>query len=349
MSHELERDPITGEYAFVSAADGERIDPWHRLGTVIDRTLTIDEMLKMAHLDWEVRATPLSAENFYGTSLEEVPNQQAVHRVWPDLQRSEILAVVGGRYDTIQNRELFEQLVDTIEDETGGKFTTAGSLKGGRRVFGTVEIPGDLRIGDDSYKQYLAGVTSHDGTLSAQIWPTNVRIVCQNTLSMSLTGATTVFSVRHTGSAGLKLESVGKAVETYFTEVADWQNEAERLLDTVFEDANFIQLMDTTYPLIDEEDVAYANEAAQQRAATRRKTIRKQLWNLWNGPTQGTVKDTAWGAYQTYVEWADWMRPVKASGDESRLLTRAEAAITPASGSEAIKAEALAKIHELVA
>jgi len=77
---------------------------------------------------------------------------------------------------------------------------TAGSLRGGRQIWGLAEInDGFTLAGDDRVEGYLLVSVSHEWGKSNEIRFTPVRVVCNNTLSMALADKTQpAFKMPHT-------------------------------------------------------------------------------------------------------------------------------------------------------
>ena len=129
MAHAVEI--INGVGSFASF----REPAWHSLGTVFDHEVTSSsEMLQLANLaNWNVRVEEIPMPNGYTT------NNPAffVVRNHPEDGHSDVLATVGKRYKTVQNEELFD-FGDAILD--GARWETAGSIKDGRVVFGSLAL-----------------------------------------------------------------------------------------------------------------------------------------------------------------------------------------------------------------
>ena len=106
-----------------------------RVGTVVaDKALKAEKALVMAGLDWEVEKIPLLGiyTQPNGTEMEiDVPLSKAVIRT----DRMETLGVVGRDFGLVQNLELLE-FCEALQDTDEAIIHTAGSLKGGRVVWG---------------------------------------------------------------------------------------------------------------------------------------------------------------------------------------------------------------------
>ena len=118
-------------------------------------------------------------------------------------------AVVGDRYRVFQNEDLFafgDQLLDG-----GAAWESAGSIKQGRQVFGALRIDRDVVLDpqgiSDTTETFLLVTTSHDGSAAIQALITPVRVVCQNTLNMALSGAQQTFKVRHTADTAGRVQA----------------------------------------------------------------------------------------------------------------------------------------------
>jgi hypothetical protein len=88
----------------------------------------------------------------------------------------------------------------------GGRWETAGSIKNGTVVFGSLALDRqtdlDPKGRGDKVNNYLLVHTSHDGSLAIQASVTPVRVVCQNTLNAAVghkgNRAKQSFRIRHT-------------------------------------------------------------------------------------------------------------------------------------------------------
>jgi hypothetical protein len=117
-----------------------------------------------------------------GVTPIEVPGFATV-RTNPFTGAPEALGVVGGGYTPLQNEDHAEFL-NLLADESGAIFDTAGSLRGGRQVFITMQLPGSLTVdGTDRVDLNIAALNSHDGTSAFRIPVTPVPFVCANTQS----------------------------------------------------------------------------------------------------------------------------------------------------------------------
>jgi len=179
MAHEI-YELKNGEYSMAFVGD----TPWHGLGQQLDPDAPLEVWTKKAHLDWGIDE---AAAGFFHPKTGEVraiPNRKVLFRN----DSNDYLSTVGVNYHPVQPKEVIEFFRDLIE--TGGfKMHTAGSMFNGRRIWALAEIGQSASImGQDKINGYLLLATACDGTLANTGQFTSVRVVCNNTLEMSLDG-----------------------------------------------------------------------------------------------------------------------------------------------------------------
>jgi len=290
-------------------------------------------MLESAKLNnWNVRLEGLTMpEGYRNTS-----SSQLVIRDNPFDNVPEVLSVVGDRYKVVQNEELFA-FGDGILDG-GATWESAGSIKGGRVVFGSLVVPREFIIdpqgANDKTVTYLLVHTSHDGSTAVQANITPVRVVCQNTLNMAIKGSKQSFKIRHTATVGGRIDEARRVLGLTFDHMDNFEAMAQKLFETEMTDQQF----DTIVKAIYEEPETGSAKVAQ----TRWNDKVDLLHNLWdNSPTNATIKNTAWGALNTLTERIDYFRTGRKGGE---ALIGAASGFDPVVNAE--KARILATVME---
>lgn len=295
MAHLIE-EFADGTASFFSA----RKPAWHSLGTVTENALNAETALQVAQMDWIVEKAPLQA--VINGEIVDVKDRFATVRKHPKNDTYDALGVVGDRYEIIQNHEAFK-ILDDIVDQSGAVFETAGAIKNGKRVFVSMELPQHIQFNNgDTAGLHLLATNSHDGKTACQIAVTPVRVVCQNTLTMALGSARSSFSIRHTKNADRRIEQARQALNLTFTYVDAFQMEVDELIATEYSNSDFFKYIERVFPL---ENV---DNSLSVKNDTERKSV---LMNLWKSPTQENSANTAWGAYNTIVEYVDWFQNTK--------------------------------------
>lgn len=282
-----------------------RVPAWHNLGEVFTEEKSTTEMLEAAMLNgWNVRLEDIvlparSKTNYYATVRDN-----------PFDGGKDVLGVVKERYRTYQNEELFA-FGDNLLD--GGRWETAGSIKDGKVVFGSLALDREVVLdptgAEDKVNTYLLVHTSHDGSLSIQASVTPVRVVCQNTLNMALHGAKQTYKIRHTQNADGRVQAAREALGIAHTYVDAFEVEAKALFAAAVSDDLFYDIVKAAYPMPDEANV--------KGAMTKWENKVDALFTIWNGPTEVNVKGTAWGAVNALTERLDWGRNPRGGNAEN--------------------------------
>ena len=178
MSHEIEM--VNGVAQMAYAGDL----PWHGLGQQVSDDITTDGMMEAAGLDWSVTKQPMYYMDDLG-EMGEVPGKSALVRS----SDNKVMDIVGQDWNPVQNAEAFEffrEFVDTGDMQ----MHTAGSLKDGKMVWALAKVNDGFTIktaqGEDSVESYLLFSNPHQYGKSIDVRFTPIRVVCNNTLTLSL-------------------------------------------------------------------------------------------------------------------------------------------------------------------
>ena len=300
MSHLLE------QYGEMASFASLREPAWHGLGTILTHEVTTSQMLDAAHLaNWNVRCEDITLP---GRSHREF---YAVTRTNPFDGEADVLGVVGERYKVVQNEDLFS-FADNLLD--GGRWETAGSIKNGTVVFGSLaldrEIVLDPNGATDKINTYMLVHTSHDGSLAVQASITPVRVVCQNTLNMALSGVKQSYKVRHTQTVDGKVQAAREALGIAHKYLDAFDIEAREMFEKSVTDAQFFDIITKVYP---------KPEADTKGNITKWENKVDVLNDIYYGETCANIKGTAWGAYNALTERLDWYRNPRGGNAESVL------------------------------
>lgn len=319
-------DITNGQASFVSA----RLDAWHQLGTVTPDALTAEDALKHGKLSgWNMRKVP--AECTVAGQTIPIPDRFAVVRDNPIVPgRVDVLGDVGRAYHIIHPEDL-THLLDTLVDESGAHYETAGALDGGRKVFVTMKMPGTAKVGGvDKVDNYIAAMTSNDGSTSTQIMVTPVRIVCQNTLNLAFQRADHMFKVRHTvGAHKIMVQQAREALEFTFNYLDGFQEEAEQLINTTLTQGKFEEMIARNFG---------APKDAPAPTLTRTQNKLDHMAELFSDSfTQQGIRGTAWAGLNALTEWYDHFSPVRGAGADEGAARSRKALMDPDFKNKALK------------
>ena len=170
--------------------------PWHGLGRKVNSDLTPDQILNHADLNWNAfkKAVQWTTHDNVIMSSDKYFSlvREAHERIDGTKVPEQIISTqwVTDQYNIIQNSRQAQFFKEYI-DSGMATMETAISLFGGRIVLLMAKTNNSFELaGGDKIEQYIYFANYHSGRDKARIRSSNVRVVCNNTLSASLrTGA----------------------------------------------------------------------------------------------------------------------------------------------------------------
>ena len=297
MAHELTFNGLTGkaEMAYANAV------PWHGLGQKVEANAPIEEWMVQGGLNWNIER---SVAQFTNGSLRDYPAFLVLHRS----DTHEPLSIVSKDYKVVQPKAMLEFYRDLVET-SGFSIETVGTLKGGRRIWALAKTNAESDIvGNDNVKGYLLLVTSCDGSLATTAQFTSVRVVCNNTLGMSLAQEKDKVKVRHSSvfnPTAVKAE-LGLMAQSTFDSFVD---RMKRLSDIKVDQAMADRFVRSIISAKGDEE-----EVRKSKGYT---TVMGLFQGAGRGATMDGVKGTAWGFLNAVTEYADFH--IRAQSSENRL------------------------------
>jgi len=153
--------------------------PWHGLGTKVPNDLTPAQMLEAAGLDWSVEKIPAFAK--VGGKNVNI-GQSALVRS----SDNQILDVVSNDWNPVQNAEAFDFFNEFVA-AGDMEMHTAGSLRDGQIIWGLAKVKESFELfKGDKIDSYLLFSNFHKYGFSTDVRFTPIRVVCNNTLTLSL-------------------------------------------------------------------------------------------------------------------------------------------------------------------
>jgi phage/plasmid-like protein (TIGR03299 family) len=259
--------------------------PWHGLGTKVPADLTPEQMLQAAGLDWEVNKVDLT----YGDGLI-VPGKKGLVRS----SDGAYLDTIGDDWNPLQNSEAFEFFNDFVM-AGDMEMNTAGSLEDGRRTWALAKIKDAVFeiVKDDITECYLLFSNPHKYGMSITVMMTPIRVVCNNTITMALNGAS-----EHMVKINHRSEFDADAVK-------ETLGVAKDKLDTYKEAAQFLSTKNYTKDSI----VEYFNEVfpftANKRDNDMSRNTKLAMEVLDTQPGAEYGRGTFWQAFNTVTYLTD--------------------------------------------
>lgn len=233
MSHEVETMAYAGAV------------PWHGLGVAVSNDLTPRQMMQKAGLDWTVEkhdSFVMFDDGFGG--LKHVPTgQQALVRS----SDHKVLTQVGSGWNPVQNEEAFDFFAEYCA-AGDMEMHTAGSLKGGQMVWALAKIKESFDIlGGDQVDSYLLFSNPHQYGKSIDVRFTPIRVVCNNTLTLSL-GQQVANSCKLNHRSEFNPEKVKEALGIAHEKFAKYKEMAEFLSTKRFTPETLVAYYNEVFP-----------------------------------------------------------------------------------------------------
>lgn len=267
--------------------------PWHGLGNFIgdDENLTGEQFKERAGLNWAV-----GLKQLYTADGEKVKANATFRQ-----DNGNILGIVGPRYTPYQNDSLFDWAKPFV-DAGECNWHTAGSLQGGEKVWGLLELerdPLEIVVGDD-VRKYIMISNSHDGSNAIRVGYTPIRVVCWNTLCAAhYSTASRLMKVRHTKNAVVKVDAI-RDIMNHVN--ADFDATAAKYRYLASKQFTASSLLEYVQKVLD------ANKPYDELPTRMQNTIQDIVKRSVEGIGQDIpgVAGTFWGAYNGVTEYLNY-------------------------------------------
>lgn len=318
MSHGLDSKGTKTRFAYAG-----HTKPWHRLGTPVNGLGTLDEMLSIAYADFDVVVTKVAAVDDDGNFILNSDGKPVIIEDSRATVRKDVdgtyngITTVGTRFIPTQNRDTLERALAVVGASAGeAVIDTVGVMRDGARFFSTIDL-GALVIDPmgaaDKIERYLLVYNGHDGKVPITYANTDIRAVCQNTVTMGLNKATRTFKARHTrNSVDFLIEDARNVLAISVDWATQFKEMAEQMLaiDIPESSHRLDKVLEAAFPIrSDASDL-------QKRNHDETITLVRSIYN--NEKNVKAVGANGWAAYNAVVEYLDHFRP---GTPEERALT----------------------------
>jgi phage/plasmid-like protein (TIGR03299 family) len=155
--------------------------PWHGLGQQLTQGASIEEWTREAGLGFEVKRSGVIFRDDAGMPCS-FDGRDVLYR--SDTKGR--LGIVGSDYRVVQPSRLMDFMAALVK-HNGFDLDVAGVLDGGKRVWALARCgEGANVIGHDKVRPYVLIATSYDGSMSTIAKFTEIRVVCNNTITAAV-------------------------------------------------------------------------------------------------------------------------------------------------------------------
>lgn len=255
--------------------------------------------------NWEAVSKPLyikvdaTIENCDGINDDGTPYKFIVAENRKAIVRSDnnhLFEIFTNGYTSHQYKEwLLTNLGNMIDDDIN--FGSAGLLKNGGVAFVSLEMPENVTVLEGfEVRPHLLATTSHNGRLATTYKSVSTFVVCDNTHSMAMAESGAQFKAKHSGKAGLKIQSAREALGLVMAVKDDIVSRILELSEFKVSENDFMKVLNTIVPKIDETD-----ETISSTIKTRNSEKRNSIVGLYNSDNRvAPWKGSALGVLQAF-------------------------------------------------
>ena len=292
---------------------------WHGLGTVLPTRTDAITALKTARLEWTVEVAPVTATLTDGRTVDGGDNRLVVRS-----DTGEAFAACKDGYQPIQNAEIAD-LAYEISNFSDRAVETAGSLRGGRKVWFLVDMGTIYAAADDKVKPYLFIGAAHDLSMSLTIGSIATRVVCANTHAIAMREVNgDCVKIKHTASAEQRLAKVREWLAGPTASIKAYGATAIRMAEQGITDeqlqAFFTSVWQRANGRLTDEDI---RNPKSRRAQKYQGEVSQWLANFRDDKRQTGVSTngSVWAALNAVTQYANHERTVRnEKQDASRRL-----------------------------
>jgi phage/plasmid-like protein (TIGR03299 family) len=264
-----------------------RATPWHRIGVVTEDAKTAAEAIKIGHLDWIVEKEQVYVKR--NNTLVEVPDRFALTRNTDH----RVMSIVSDVYKPFQNVQAFD-FMDALVEDKDATYETALSLRHGAVVALSMHVPMDILIaGEDKHEAYLLLRTTHDGSGRVSVYVVMVRVVCMNTLTMAIRGASHFVGFTHTADVAAKVQEARISLGMTYKYSEEFKKTADKLVSVKVSDDDIIAFLESQMPVRTHRDAE----------------IEAVMENIQTSDNLQNFKGTAWAGLNGIAEYFEHVKP----------------------------------------
>ena len=303
MAHEIDTSNNRANMAYAG------VEPWHGLGFKINADASIQEWRTAAGLDWQIKKGGMVMRTEEGDLIDAADLNRSI--LYRDDTKARLSVMSTSGYHVVQPNEILSFIGDSVK-AMGWKMETAGSLKGGRKIWALANIGERATIGTgDEVKGYLLAATACDGSMASEFMFTSVRVVCNNTLHMAVDGS---LKERESGQPRVKVyhyntldvDAVKKQLGIAGTVWAQFIERAKALSRIKLSEQKAVQILRSVYA---PEETVVEGEVISDEQFLKENMTAKRVLELYQGAGIGmqmpSTQDTAWGLVNATTEFYD--------------------------------------------
>ena len=237
------------------------------------------DLLEATNLNWSV-----SKENLISEATQRKTGSSGIFREDNGLW----LGTVGEDYTPLQNSELANILLSSIDGLGFEEELRGGQLKNGKKVYLQAKLQDEF-IGNSEIKRYITNLNSHDGSTSVGFGTSNTVVICSNTFYRAL-GEIDKF--RHTTNLKARVELTAQKLNETLRSEEQLMLSFKKMADMPLSDEPIQMILDKLFKVEKETEVSKLSTQKVNKVAEFSESVRTSIgqqgatiWGLFNGIT----------------------------------------------------------------
>lgn len=237
-----------------------------------------------------------------------------------DKDKTVFLGTVGKDYTVVPFSEGLKTIDLLMAEAPGAHYDTAGVLGKGEQVWALADLGLSLSVGEDKQEGFLMFSTSYDTSLAHDYRITLVRVICENTFRMALSGPTKAsFRLKHTKNIGERLAGVQEALVGVAADIKGVEAKLKFLAGRRLTGEVAMKTFDRLFPKSEAKD----GKDQTSLGSTRRANTLSEILALYESNDGDTFKDqrgTPYAWFNAITNYVDHQRGTDAGRAESALF-----------------------------
>lgn len=256
---------------------------WERIGTDVSSAKSLQEVLQLSDLDYEVVKKPVYVDIDGDKIL--YPNRVAT----VNAKTGQTLGIVSPRYEICQNELAFD-FVNSITEDV--EFVKAGMTHTGM-VYIIAKMNTTNVLGD-AFTPYIIFQNSHNGEYTLKSTITPLRIVCQNQFNVSFNNSSNNIAIRHSSLLDSKMNEGRLLLENAAEYITNFNASAEEIAAIKVDYKKKKRLLDKMFTVTP--DMA-------KRAIENVEMKKERFLAAYESDDNQNFKGTAWGFLNAYSDY----------------------------------------------
>lgn len=271
-----------------------RTATWTNIGANISKATTVEEALKLSHLDYTVEKVPV-----YLADGTPIPGAFCTKRENSDTT----YGVVGSQFEIVQNIEGFDFINSMVPE--GLKFLKAGENH--KFIYIIAQLP-EFDLMGDKVAPHVIFQNSHSGstTLKATIAP--LRIVCENQFNLTFRNAANKISLRHTKSIKGRLHTAQEVLIHSSEYISEFQKQAILMAQEKVSKSQVDHLLDGIFEIKEEFNPTQVRRMEEKR---------ERFLAAYQANDNQNFIGTKWGLVNAYTDFITH-KPLKKDTEQAR-------------------------------